>query len=217
MCCGKACRASPPLRLRRRPPTTPAWSSTASPSAVSQTSLSSPVAPSFRAMVSPSRLFSGAWARAPRWAKAIGGRRSESIAPYLLAPHRQGEGEPAARPQPALAPDAAAHQLDQTAAQVEPQPGLVDAEAFEQPGDVAGVDPGPRVGHGHLDETLGLDRLQQHRAVRAGHGVVEHVTEDVLEAVPVERHDQRVVGPLHRDAAALALVEQGTDVLFAQL
>src|SRR5436305_1190501 len=120
MCSGSESRVIDPIRRRRRDPTTPSWSRTASPSEVSHTSLSRPVAPSFSARVNASRVFSGAWARAPRWANAIGGRSSESITPYLLAAHRQGEGEAAARAQAAVAPDAAAHELDQPAAQVQP-------------------------------------------------------------------------------------------------
>ena len=57
--------------------TTPSWSSTASPSRVSHTSLSRPVAPSRTASRKASSVFSGAWARAPRWANPIGGRRSD--------------------------------------------------------------------------------------------------------------------------------------------
>ena len=44
---------------------------------VSQTSVSSPVAPSRKASVKASRVFSGAWARAPRWAKPMGGSSRE--------------------------------------------------------------------------------------------------------------------------------------------
>src|SRR4051812_34693469 len=173
MCSGSASRVIVPIRRRRRPPTTPSWSSTASPSDVSQTSLSKPVAPSFRARVNASSVFSGAWARAPRWANAIGGRRSESITPYLLAAHRGGEGEAAAGAQSAVAPDATAHQLDQPAAQVQPEPGLVDAEPLEQPGNVTGIDARPGIGHRHLHEAVRLHRFQQNRPVRAGQGVVE--------------------------------------------
>ena len=44
---------------------------------VSHTSLSRPVAPSRTASAKASSVFSGAWARAPRWANPIGGRRSD--------------------------------------------------------------------------------------------------------------------------------------------
>ncbi len=64
-------------RPPQRPRTTPSWSRTGTPSLVSHTSLSRPVAPSRRASVNASRVFSGAWARAPRWAKATGGSSSE--------------------------------------------------------------------------------------------------------------------------------------------
>ena len=43
------------------------------PSAVSQASDSIPVAPRRTASANASIVFSGAWARAPRWANAIGG------------------------------------------------------------------------------------------------------------------------------------------------
>jgi hypothetical protein len=45
---------------------------------VSQTSLSRPVAPRRRASLNASMVLSVAWARPPRWAKAIGGWRRES-------------------------------------------------------------------------------------------------------------------------------------------
>ena len=48
-------------RRRRRPPAMPSWSRTASPSAVSHTSLSRPVAPRRRASANASSVFSGAW------------------------------------------------------------------------------------------------------------------------------------------------------------
>src|SRR5581483_7493198 len=49
------------------------WTSTTSPSAASRASDSSPVAPTSRARRKASRVFSGASARPPRWAKVIGG------------------------------------------------------------------------------------------------------------------------------------------------
>ena len=78
---GAAGRPAGPREIRRRRsrgPTTPSWSSTATPSAVSQTSLSRPVAPRRRASSNASSVFSGAWARAPRWAKPMGGSSSGS-------------------------------------------------------------------------------------------------------------------------------------------
>ena len=78
MCSGSSSRRSWPIdRLRRPTRTTPSWSSTGTPSLVSQTSLSSPVAPSRRPSAKASRVFSRAWARAPRWANAIGRSRSD--------------------------------------------------------------------------------------------------------------------------------------------
>ena len=71
---GAGCRSA---RDRSRARTTPSWSSTGTPSLVSHTSLSRPVAPRRRASVKASIVFSGAWARAPRWAKAMGGSRSD--------------------------------------------------------------------------------------------------------------------------------------------
>ena len=62
-------------RARRR--TTPSWSRTGTPSAVSQTSVSRPVAPSRRASENASSVLSGACALAPRWAKPIGGSMSD--------------------------------------------------------------------------------------------------------------------------------------------
>src|SRR4051794_41115260 len=53
--------------------TRPSWSRTGTPSAVSHTSLSRPVAPSRRASRNASSVFAGAWPLAPRWANAIGG------------------------------------------------------------------------------------------------------------------------------------------------
>ena len=83
---------------RKRPPLTPSWSSTGTPSEVSQTSLSRPVAPRRRASRKASKVFSGAWARAPRWAKATGGTSRDGnrccTARIMAAAHRR----PAARP-----------------------------------------------------------------------------------------------------------------------
>ena len=59
-------------------PTLPSWSSTATPSAVSHTSLSSAVAPICKASVNASIVLAGAWACPPRWANAMGGLRSDS-------------------------------------------------------------------------------------------------------------------------------------------
>ena len=78
--CGRAAppgRSAAIGRFRRPCRTTPSWSSTASPSRVSHTSLSSPVAPSRTARTKASSVFSGALARAPRCANPIGGRRSD--------------------------------------------------------------------------------------------------------------------------------------------
>ena len=68
---GRSAACAGPIR------TTPSWSSTGTPSLVSQTSLSNPVAPSRSPSSNASSVFSRAWARAPRWAKAIGRARSE--------------------------------------------------------------------------------------------------------------------------------------------
>jgi len=57
-----------------RPPQVPSWSSTGTPSRVRKTSDSRPVAPISSARRNASSVFSGAWARAPRWAKPIGNK-----------------------------------------------------------------------------------------------------------------------------------------------
>jgi hypothetical protein len=73
-------------RLRRPAFTLPSWSSTATPSDVSHTSLSSPVAPSRSASLNASMVLSSACARPPRWAKAIGGERRDSRMKGLYVP-----------------------------------------------------------------------------------------------------------------------------------
>src|SRR5262245_59789559 len=73
MWAGSWARVTEAIGRRRTRPTRPSWSSTASPSAVSQTSLSRPVAPRRRASVNDSSVFSRACARAPRWPNANGG------------------------------------------------------------------------------------------------------------------------------------------------
>ena len=132
---GRAARARSPMgRLRRPTRATPSWSSTTSPSAVTQASLSSPVAPSFTARAKPSIVFSGAWARAPRWANPMGGSSREGRRTpeswRLTGPAEnsgllagQGEGEAAALAEPGLAPDAPAVGLDDPPGQVEADPG----------------------------------------------------------------------------------------------
>ena len=60
------------VRRRNLRPIRPSWWRTGTPSAEHQTSLSSPVAPSRRARTKASNVFSGAWARPPRWANSKG-------------------------------------------------------------------------------------------------------------------------------------------------
>src|SRR4029079_7025704 len=78
MCAGSASRRASEIgRLRRRTRTSPSWSSTGTPSEVSHTSLSRPVAPRRRPSSNAASVFSSACARAPRWANAMGGSRRE--------------------------------------------------------------------------------------------------------------------------------------------
>ena len=88
MCSGSSSRRSSPIeRLRRPTRTTPSWTSTGTPSRVSQTSLSSPVAPSASASSNASRVFSGACALAPRWANVMGRSRSDGSRCCTSADH----------------------------------------------------------------------------------------------------------------------------------
>src|SRR5687768_6597208 len=163
------------MARRRRPArTSPSWSSTTMLSEVSQASLSSPVAPSLAARANASNVFSGAWARAPRWAKVIGrGRRDSTCGPYPSS-GRAAAGHPVraleldeglhaagdlhhegrALAERALAADAATQRLHDPTGHVEPKPhatlaagrGVVDlAELLEQGRQVAGVDAGPTI------------------------------------------------------------------------
>src|SRR5437588_3752729 len=151
MCGGSEARARVPIRWRRSPARTePLWSRTGIPSAVSHASLSRPVAPRRRARRNASKVFSGAWAHPPRWAKAIGGSSSGATAmactvgaadssgaqvdvdgdvldDLLLTPAGEGEGEAAPDAEAALTPDAPAVGLDEPVADVEPDPGATVA------------------------------------------------------------------------------------------
>src|SRR3954447_1997714 len=156
---------------RTRVRTSPSWSSTGTPSAVSHTSVSRPVAPSRRASSNASMVFSGAWARAPRWAKAMGGSSNDGGTPSGYADPFVGwggvvegtgrflgqpEAEATALAEPALAPDVAAMELDEAAADVEADAGpavlarrraVQLVEALEQLGDVPGEDAGSEIAH----------------------------------------------------------------------
>src|SRR4051795_1282195 len=71
---GSSCRAMEAIGLWRMPcRARPSGSRTGMPSAGSHTPLSKPVAPRRRPSRKASRVFAGAWALPPRWAKAIGG------------------------------------------------------------------------------------------------------------------------------------------------